>query len=92
MCAQDTAPKPLAKEVRLETSPKQRFYVLGYGGFATGGSILNAALKLALALETDKKAFDREHLWSALYDAPTRLWGRHNEVMFSASKKSVILS
>lgn len=89
---QDTAPKPLAKEVKLETSPKQRFYVLGYGGFATGGSILNAALKLALALETDKKSFDRDIIWSALYDAPTRLWGRHNEVLFSASKKSMSLS
>ena len=78
--------------MKLETSPKQRFYVLGYGGFATGGSILNAALKLALALETDKKSFDRDNIWSALYDAPTRLWGRHNEVFFSASMKSLSLS
>lgn len=84
---QETSPKPTSKEVRVVTSPKQRFYVYGFGGFATGGSILNSALKLALALKTDKQSFQPDHLWSALYDAPTRLFGRHNEVMFSASDK-----
>lgn len=88
LCLQETAPKPLSKDVRVVTSPKQRFYVYAFGGFATGGSILNSALKLALALQTDGRSFDRDHLWSALYDAPTRLWGRHNEVMFSATGKA----
>ena len=89
---QETAPKPTSKDVRVVTSPKQRFYVYGFGGFATGGSILNSALKLALALKTDKQSFEPDHLWSALYDAPTRLFGRHNEVMFSASDKSLAKS
>lgn len=73
----------------MVSSSKQRFYVLGFGGFATGGSILNEALKLALALETDKKSFERDEIWSALYDAPTRLWGRHNEVFFGTTDKSI---
>ena len=89
---QETAPKPTAAEVKVVTSPKQRFYVYGFGGFATGGSILNSALKLALALKTDKQSFEPNHLWSALYDAPTRLFGRHNEVMFSASDKDTARS
>ncbi|CAL5229669.1 g13035 [Coccomyxa viridis] len=90
--SEETAPKPTSKDVRVVTSPKQRFYVYGFGGFATGGSILNSALKLALALKTDKQSFEPDHLWSALYDAPTRLFGRHNEVMFSASDKSLAKS
>ena len=89
---QDTAPKPKSKEGKVVTSPKQRFYVSAFGGFATGGTILNSALKLALALETDKKSFDRGHIWSDLYDAPTRLWDRHNEVMFSTSDKADVTS
>ena len=89
---QETAPKPTSKDVRVVTSPKQRFYVYGFPGFATGGSILNSALKLALALKTDKQSFEPDHLWSALYDAPTRLFGRHNEVMFSATDKNLAKS
>ena len=88
LVVQETAPKPNSENVTVVTSPKQRFYVYGFGGFATGGSILNSALKLALALETDKQSFEKDRLWSALYDVPTRLFGRHNEVMFSTSDKT----
>ncbi len=79
---QETAPAPLNENVTVVTSPKQRFYVSAFGGFATGGSTLNAALRLALALKTDGKSFDSTQFYYGLYDAPTRLFGRHNEIFF----------
>ena len=79
---QETAPAPLSSNVTVVTSHKQRFYVGVFGGFATGGSTLNAALRLALALTTDGVKFDKTQFYYGLYDAPTRLFGRHNEIFF----------
>lgn len=79
---QETAPAPLSKNVTVVTSPKQQFYVSVFGGFATGGSTLNAALRLALALKTDGKEFDSTQFYYGLYESPTRLFGRHNEIFF----------
>lgn len=80
LCVQETAPAPTDDKVAVVTSPKQKLYVGVFGGYATGGSILNAALKLALALKTDKLDYDTKEFFFGLYDSPTRLFGRHNEV------------
>lgn len=85
---QETAPAPLSGNVTVVTSPKQRFYVSMFGGFATGGSTLNAALRLALALTTDGIKYDKTHFYYGMYDPPTRLFGRHNEIFFSPLSES----
>jgi hypothetical protein len=79
---QETAPAPTDEKVTVVTSPAQRFYVGEFGGYATGGSILNAALKLALALTTDGVEYRKEQFFFGLYDSPTKLFNRHNEVFF----------
>lgn len=55
-------------------------YVVQFGGFATGRTTLSNAARLALALERDGLRYSSGEVVLALYDPPTRLAQRHNEV------------
>lgn len=59
-------------------------YVASYGGYASDKDILAHARSLVEKLEAAGKAYKSEHYFSAGYDSPFRLIGRHNEVWVMA--------
>ncbi len=70
--------------VYLATSPRRTRFCFTFGGFATGGSILSNAARLALALTGGGISYDRREFYFALYDI-SRVFGRHNEVLFDSA-------
>lgn len=80
-------PRPSSPEVEIETVDEAGegegamvAYVVQFGGFATGRASLANAARLALALERDGLPYLSRRMELAVYDPPTRLAQRHNEV------------
>lgn len=77
------APKPSAESVDILDDKGGEFYVKSFDGFAIEGTILTQAAQLRDALRADNVKFDEAGIWFLSYDPPTRLTGRHNEVLFA---------
>ncbi|EIE21672.1 SOUL-domain-containing protein [Coccomyxa subellipsoidea C-169] len=85
---QGKPPAPTVDEVKICRIPKQRGYAREFPGFATQGKALEEGLRLRDALLKDKiDDFDDKRLWLAVYDPPTKILHRRNEVLFDACKK-----
>ena len=55
-----------------------------FGGFSNQDKNIAHAKELGEALKKDKKAFEDSYFYTAGYDAPFKLFKRHNEVWFLA--------
>lgn len=82
---QGNAPKPKADDVKVVCVPETKAYVRAFGGFATEGKALEEALRLKTALlEDNVRNFVDKHFDLAVYDPPTKLTNRRNEIIFEA--------
>lgn len=78
-----TPPKPSEEDVYLSDLPKLRAYVRTFGGFASMKDWISEADQLAKALSADAK-YVTDFFYTGGYDAPFKLFNRHNEVWFIA--------
>lgn len=83
---QDDVPKPTLDTLEIVHIPETSFYVKEVGGFATEATFLEERNKLRDALKTDGRSYDEDTFFAAVYDAPTKLTDRYNEVWIRARK------
>ena len=57
-------------------------FVASFGGWMTQEKIQEHGVALGKALQDAGIAFDDSQMFTAGYDSPFRLLGRHNEIMF----------
>lgn len=62
--------------------PEMIVYVASFGGWMTQETIQEHGADLGKALQKDGISFDATQFFTAGYDAPYKLWQRHNEIMF----------
>lgn len=82
---QDAPPTPSDDAVFIETRPALDVYVTSFGGWAKGSTYLSKAQEASKALEGAGLAIDDKFFFTAGYDSPFRLTGRHNEVWLPAA-------
>lgn len=75
-------PTPASEDVDICHTDGAKCYSNDFGGFALEGTILTQAAQLRDALRADGVNFDDTSILFFSYDPPTRLSGRHNEVVF----------
>lgn len=63
---------------------KPYFVSRGFPGFASKTTYIDTALALGKKLKEMKKTFRDDFFYTAGYDAPFKLFNRHNEVWFVA--------
>jgi hypothetical protein len=76
----DDIPKPSDPKVFIETTKHATFYVTSYGGFAIDPILLVKAKSFVSLLADERKPINTKIFYSAGYDPPFRLTGRHNEI------------
>ncbi|CAH1786585.1 unnamed protein product [Owenia fusiformis] len=76
-------PKPTDPTVELTSMRSMRVYVRGFGGFATLQKYQDEALALGKAIN-DQSKYVTDHWFTGGYDAPFKLFNRHNEIWFLA--------
>lgn len=81
---QSHPPQPSDEEVYIESRPALEVYVSSFGGWATGATYLTHAAELTEMLEDAGHPIVTDHFYTAGYDSPFRLLGRHNEVWILA--------
>jgi hypothetical protein len=74
--------------VFIESRPAADVYVAAFGGWARGSTWLDHASDAAKALEDEGIRTDGGFFWTAGYDSPFRLTGRHNEVWLPVAAPS----
>jgi len=81
---QDKPPTPLEDkdDVKIVELPEMTVYVGTFGGHITMDNIQTYGAALGKALMKDGIDFDYTQLFTAGYDAPYKLFNRHNEIMF----------
>lgn len=81
---QSNPPKPLnnSDKVSIMELPEMTVFVASFGGWMDQEKIQMNGLLLGKALQEDGIAFDDSQMFTAGYDSPFRLIGRHNEIMF----------
>ncbi|XP_045165323.1 heme-binding protein 2-like [Mercenaria mercenaria] len=78
-----TAPLPKDKTVYLETKSDLHVYVRQFGGFTDDFEAWRKhAEELGIALRNDGLAYEEAYYFTAGYDAPFKLFNRHNEIWF----------
>lgn len=82
-------PKPTDPDVKVVSMPKETWYVRSFGGFALEGAVLKEANNLRNDLHTDKLDFDDKMFLLGVYDGPTTVRNRHNEVAFKEREEDV---
>lgn len=86
-------PQPSASDVSIATQPPMCVYVITYGGWQMGVSKKLWQMKQRLVEGLTKKGLEDTYdadagMFFAGYDAPYKLWNRHNEVMVLKKKTS----
>jgi len=81
---QSNPPQPVndTDQVKIMELPEMTVFVTSFGGWMTTESIQEHATALGVALKKDGVNFDDTQLFTAGYDSPFTLFGRHNEIMF----------
>lgn len=74
------APQPTDKGVFLSQTPGMEVYVLSYGGWSNDSTAKAKAAELMKKLEAAGEKYDASNWFTAGYDSPMTLGGRHNEV------------
>ena len=69
-------------QVKIVELPEMTVFVKSFGGWMDMEKIQQHGMELGKALQKDGVPFDDTQLFTAGYDSPFRLFGRHNEVMF----------
>lgn len=78
---QSTPIRPNSQEVTVTTTPETfEVYVASLGGYPTAGDYEKAANKLMETLSFEGKTFVSNIIYTAGYDSPFRVFGRHSEV------------
>ncbi|BDA45183.1 probable heme-binding protein 1 [Coccomyxa sp. Obi] len=77
---QGDTPVPTEPSVYLSRLPAATYFVSSFGGFADDTSVPAQAAALTAKLTANGEAFDSSAFWTAGYDAPYKLTGRHNEI------------
>lgn len=83
---QASPPAPSDEAVFIESRPALDVYVSSFGGWARGSTYLSRAADAADALRGAGVEIDEAFFFTAGYDSPFRLSGRHNEVWLPARK------
>jgi hypothetical protein len=78
---QANPPKPTDSSIALTTIPAHQAYVRSYPGFSDEQKFLAEAAALAKALN-GSQTYDDSFYYTAGYDSPFTVLGRHNEVWF----------
>ncbi|KAF8064606.1 HEBP2 [Scenedesmus sp. PABB004] len=79
-----SVPKPTDPAVTITSLPALEVYVLPFGGQASSATWKAKAAELAGKLTAAKLPFDPTYWYTAGYDSPYTLTGRHNEVWLPA--------
>lgn len=74
-----TAPQPKSRNVFLWTMPESKMFVSSFDGYANEEKDVNHAKALAKELG-ERWAYDHGYLYTAGYNSPWQILGRHNEV------------
>ncbi|CAL8469048.1 g8589 [Coccomyxa elongata] len=77
---QGETPVPMQQSLYLNSLPPATYYVSSFDGFADDTSVPAQAAALTAKLTANGEAFDSSAFWTAGYDAPYKLTGRHNEI------------
>jgi len=78
---QDNPPMPTDTSVSLTSIPAHQAYVRSYPGFSNEQKFLAEASALAKALN-GSQTYDSSFYYTAGYDSPFTVLGRHNEIWF----------
>ncbi|XP_074650574.1 heme-binding protein 2-like [Tubulanus polymorphus] len=79
------APKPTNKDVFFTEMPETLIYVRQFSGYYVRfDAWAQEAMKLAEAIGNEK-AYDNSFFFTAGYDAPFKLFNRHNEIWFQSN-------
>ena len=73
-------PAPIDPALAIEHYPAGRVAVIAFGGYVTDDKIIKYAEQLSEALIADGVEFEKEKYAVAGYDAPFKVFDRHNEV------------
>jgi hypothetical protein len=77
---QGKPPLPTSADLFIENVPETSYFVTSYGGFTREREIVRRARELLEAVQAAGYSFVSDHFFSAGYDSPFRLIGRHNEI------------
>ncbi|KAK9862764.1 hypothetical protein WJX84_001239 [Apatococcus fuscideae] len=77
-------PKPLNPKIKFINAPDSKVYVTTFGGYAPTPKVLHIAKHFIEALKEDdvEVSPDSGMLFLAVYDAPFKFFGRHNELWY----------
>jgi hypothetical protein len=82
-------PKPTNPAVFIQNMPAMDVYVLSFGGFASDEDYKSKAIQLMNQLTAANIPYDKNVWFTAGYDSPYTLVGRHNEVWVVAKPAAV---
>ncbi|KAK9845803.1 hypothetical protein WJX81_002827 [Elliptochloris bilobata] len=82
---QDDPPRPESDSIGIIKATRTLTYVASFGGFGVESNIIAQAKALRDKLRADGQRFDESKFWFHLYDPPTKLVNRYNEVAFEAT-------
>ncbi|KAG2449498.1 hypothetical protein HYH02_005642 [Chlamydomonas schloesseri] len=77
---QDTPPAPTSSDLAVTPVEQQEVWVLSFGGFATEDVVVTRGFDFLANLTGDQVDVATEYFGVALYDQPSRLLNRHNEL------------
>lgn len=89
---QDEPPKPASDDLFLIETPARTVFVRSFGGFATEGAFKDQHAKLRDALVAANQEFVDCGFVAAVYDMPSVLTNRHNEVWLLGKHNGVQVS
>ena len=82
---QDNTPTPTDPQLALVSLPAITAYVSSFGGFESDAELQEHTSELVNYLEKDGVAYVKDFYFTAGYDPPFRVIGRHNEVWLLAA-------
>lgn len=82
--SEGTPSAPSDPTVSIVKLPALKAYAAQFGGFANQAKYISKAHALGEALTTANKTFEQTYFYTAGYDAPFKLFNRHNEVWMLA--------
>ena len=82
---QANTPTPTDPQLKLVSLPAITAYVYSFGGFETDAGLERYTFELVNKLNWDGMAFVKDFYFTAEYDPPIRVIGRHNEIWLLAA-------
>ena len=85
---QDSAPAPTNPDLDFLDLPAMTVYVKSFGGYESNDKVAQHLENLKEKLAQDNREYVKDCYYTAGYDPPYRIFGRHNEVWLPAASKS----